>query len=154
MTASTTLHPGDVCCAEAGETLETLLGSCVAVVLTDRRRSIGAMCHIVHPTPPARQRDAGAAHAAPALARLFAMLRARAIEPRWCQAFVYGGGNMFPQHYAKRHVGERNTQVVLELLESAGVQVLHADTGGTHYRRLRWTVGPGLPTVSTGEVPA
>lgn len=43
-----TLHPGDVVCAERGDRLETLLGSCVAIVLTDPRRTIGAMCHIVH----------------------------------------------------------------------------------------------------------
>ena len=70
------------------------------------------------------------------------------------EAFVFGGGNMFPQLYAQRHVGDRNAQVVLELLEAAGVAPCHTDTGGTRYRRLRWTVGPGLPEVSTGEVAA
>jgi chemotaxis protein CheD len=43
-----TLHPGDVACGERGDRLETLLGSCVAIILTDPRRTIGAMCHIVH----------------------------------------------------------------------------------------------------------
>ena len=38
------LHPGDVVCVERGERVETLLGSCVAVVLTDARRSIAAVC--------------------------------------------------------------------------------------------------------------
>ena len=37
-----TLHPGDVVCAERGDRMETLLGSCVAVVLTDPRRTVGA----------------------------------------------------------------------------------------------------------------
>ena len=45
------LHPGDVACGERGERFETLLGSCVAIVLTDPRRTIGAMCHIVHAMP-------------------------------------------------------------------------------------------------------
>ena len=42
------LHPGDVVCAEQGEQLETLLGSCVAIVLTDPRRTVAVMCHFVH----------------------------------------------------------------------------------------------------------
>jgi hypothetical protein len=45
------LHPGDVVCAERGDTLETLLGSCIAVLLSDRKRTIAAMCHIVHCRP-------------------------------------------------------------------------------------------------------
>ena len=42
------LHPGDVVCGVRGDRLETLLGSCVAVILTDPRRTVGTMCHIVH----------------------------------------------------------------------------------------------------------
>ena len=52
------LHPGDVACGERGERFETLLGSCVAIVLTDPRRTVGAMCHIVHAMPaPADRLD-------------------------------------------------------------------------------------------------
>ncbi|MCU0686006.1 MAG: hypothetical protein MUF34_27800, partial [Polyangiaceae bacterium] len=46
-----TLMPGDVACADRGERMETLLGSCIAIVLTDRRNTVGAMCHIVHCNP-------------------------------------------------------------------------------------------------------
>ena len=54
------LHPGGVACGERGERFETLLGSCVAIVLTDPRRTVGAMCHIVHamPAPAGRHDDA------------------------------------------------------------------------------------------------
>ena len=37
------LNPGDVAVGQRGDRLETLLGSCVAIVLTDPRRTIGAM---------------------------------------------------------------------------------------------------------------
>ena len=55
------LHPGGVACGERGERFETLLGSCVAIVLTDPRRTVGAMCHIVHamPAPAGRHRRVG-----------------------------------------------------------------------------------------------
>lgn len=47
-----TLHPGDVACVDRGERLDTLLGSCVAILLTDPQRSVGAMCHVVHAGAP------------------------------------------------------------------------------------------------------
>ena len=76
-----TLHPGDVACADRGERLETLLGSCVAILLTDPRRTVGAMCHIVHaaPAPPDRRGDTHYADAA--LAAMDARLRARPAAP-------------------------------------------------------------------------
>jgi chemotaxis protein CheD len=145
----TLLHPGDVACGDAGDRLETLLGSCVAVVLTDPRRTIGAMCHIVHAGA-----GSGTAHAGPAIDRLYAHLLKRAIQPRFCEAYVYGGGNMFPQLVQRQagHVGTRNIDVVLERLRRDGVRIVHQDVGGTAYRRLRWTVGPGAPEVVAVEM--
>lgn len=141
------LHPGEVACADAGERLDTLLGSCVAVILTDPRRTVGTMCHIVHAQARRHERH-DAHHAGPAIDAMFARLRARAIEPRLCEAYVFGGGNMFPGLVdASGHVGERNVAAVLARLASDGVRIVRRDVGGTAYRRLRWTVGPGEPEV-------
>ncbi|MEI2679695.1 MAG: chemotaxis protein CheD [Burkholderiaceae bacterium] len=105
-----TLHPGDVVCAERGERMETLLGSCVAIVLTDPRRTLGAMCHIVHASRATAGVAETGAYAEVALDTMYALLRERGIDPRQCEAYVYGGGNMFPQLFNQiAHVGERNS---------------------------------------------
>lgn len=146
------LHPGDVACGNRDEQFETLLGSCVAVILTDPRRTVGAMCHIVHasPAPAHARRDTHYADAA--LAAMHAMLRARAIEPTLCDAYVYGGGNMFPDLYDRETIGERNVRWVLETIAATGVKLIHEDVGGHTYRRLRWTVGPDAPCVTAVNV--
>jgi len=143
------LHPGDVVCADRGERLETLLGSCVAVLLTDPRRTVGAMCHIVH---PAGLPGGDTAFAAPALERMNALLLMRAIVPRLCHAWVIGGGNMFPGRYDAGHVGDANARWVLQALHDDGVWVLGQDLGGPRYRRVRWTVGSEGPQVSAVEM--
>lgn len=142
-----TLHPGDVVCAERGERLETLLGSCVAIVLTDPRRTVGAMCHIVHASHAAGSLPATGAYAEVAFDTMFELLRARRIDARQCLAYVYGGGNMFPQQVAGPHVGMRNARWALDELTRAGIPVLGHDLGGCAYRRLSWTVGPEAPQV-------
>jgi len=147
-----TLHPGNVVCADAGETLETLLGSCIAVILTDPRRTLGVMSHIVHASPDSSPAGDGTAHADSALRRMYALLMARGVVPRLCDAYVYGGGNMFPELFPRRHIGASNSSAVLEALAAEGVNVLARDIGGPTYRRLRWTVGPGLPQVTAVEV--
>jgi chemotaxis protein CheD len=150
------LHPGDVVTAGAGATLETLLGSCVAIVLTDPRRTTGSMCHIVH-SGRGRHADDDTTHGEPAIRRMYADLRARAIEPRLCHAFIFGGGNMFPQLYERgTHIGEQNAEWAARRLARDGVRVLYCDVGGTQYRRVRWTVGHEMPDVrgtTSGKVP-
>ncbi len=146
------LHPGDVACGNAGERFETLLGSCVAIVLTDPRRTVGAMCHFVHNHEGDRRAANAGAFANVAFERMFGMLRAKAIEPRLCEAYVYGGGNMFPQLFRRHHVGAGNVAWALEALGAAGIRVIESDVGGRGYRRLAWTVGPGAPEVRAVEV--
>jgi chemotaxis protein CheD len=141
------LHPGDVVCADRGERLETLLGSCVAVLMTDPRRTLGAMCHIVHCGASPSAASSPSAQGAGALRQMFALLRARGIEPRLCEAWLMGGGNMFPGLYGGPHVGDANSHWVLAALADAGVCVLWQDVGGNTYRRVGWTVGEGEPDV-------
>jgi chemotaxis protein CheD len=147
-----TLHPGDLACGRRGDRFFTLLGSCVAVVLTDPRRTVGAMCHIVHsPAHDGVQRDS--AWGDVALDMLYAELRQRGIEPRLCEAYVYGGGNMFPGLFpGGGHVGSSNAEFALETLARDGVRVLAQDLGGNTYRRLSWTVGPDAPHVTAVTV--
>ena len=152
-----TLHPGDVACGTRGDRLVTLLGSCVAVVMTDPRRTVGAMCHIVHssrtgPGDGALQSQRDSTWGDVALDVMYELLRERGIQPQPCEAYVYGGGNMFPAQIGERHVGASNARWTLQALAADGVRVLHQDLGGTSYRKLAWTVGPGAPEVTAVPV--
>jgi chemotaxis protein CheD len=143
------LSPGDVALGLRDERMETLLGSCIAIVLTDPRRTLGAMCHIVHTGRPARSGSIASrgAHGDGAFTLMFQLLRHRGIDPLQCEAYVYGGGNMFPQQVTEQHVGDRNATWALDELATWGIRVVHHDVGGSVYRRLSWTVGPDAPRV-------
>lgn len=146
------LLPGDIVCAERGERLETLLGSCVGVMLTDRHRTVGAMCHVVHASPANDRSEQPQAHADTAIDTMYRLIGARGYTPQLCEAFVCGGGNMFPWLVDGARIGERNAQVVLARLQRDRVRVLFQDLGGAVYRRLRWTIGPALPEVASVAV--
>ena len=147
-----TLHPGDVRVVERGERLETLLGSCVAIVMTDPRRTLGAMCHVVHSRAPVAAAVETSAWGEMALRTMYGGLLARGIVPALCLAWVYGGGNMFPALFEQGHVGADNTDWAFAALARDGVRVLAHDTGGRVYRRLAWTVGDGPPEVAAVQV--
>jgi chemotaxis protein CheD len=144
---TTELMPGDIALGLVGDQLKTLLGSCVSIILTDPRRTVGAMCHVVHVGKPNTTNTRNTAYGSVAMQELFARLQLLGISPRLCQAYVYGGGNMFPQLFSKRHVGDANAEWALAFLAEHDITVLDSDLGGHGYRRVAWTVGANAPVV-------
>lgn len=141
------LHPGDVVIAERGDSIETLLGSCVTVILTDPRRTVGAVCHVVHTVSRPASSAASVGSASVAFACMDKGLRGKGIVASMCEAYVYGGGHMFPDRPDVRSVGDDNGAWVLGQLQMMGVRLMEVDLGGSAYRKLKWTVGPSNPEV-------
>jgi len=71
------------------------------------------------------------------------------VNPNMCEAYVFGGGNMFPQFFSARNVGTSNADWVMGYLQEQGIQVIDQSLGGTGYRKVSWTVGPARPAVET-----
>jgi chemotaxis protein CheD len=113
-----TLHPGDVALGLRGERMQALLGTCVSVVLTDPRRPVGVMCHIVHASHALQSGQGSAAHADVALHTMVELLRSCGIVASMCEACVFGGGNMFPHQWPGPGVGGRNVHQALDGLDA------------------------------------
>jgi chemotaxis receptor (MCP) glutamine deamidase CheD len=56
---------------------------------------------------------------------------------------------MFPQLFAREHVGEKNIRWTLEFLHAHGIEIVDKNLGGHGYRKVSWTVGPSEPMVET-----
>lgn len=141
------LLPGHVALGLAGDQLKTLLGSCVSVILTDPRRTVGVMCHIVHVGQPNAANVHNTAYGEVAMQAMFDELVGVGIPAQRCHAYVYGGGNMFPHMFSANHVGAKNSDWVLDYLHDCGINVVEHDVGGSTYRKVAWTVGRAEPVV-------
>lgn len=148
-TPTLVIHPGDVVCVNEGTSVQTLLGSCVAICLVDAAHTVGAMCHYVHCASPRPGHDKDATFAEVALQRMFAELRARAVDPLACEAYVCGGGAMRLQGQGgASSVGSRNVAWARQFLSSHGVLAHEVSVGGgACYRKVHWRVGQGAPMV-------
>ena len=78
------LMPGDVVLGRTGDQLKTLLGSCVAVILTDPRRTVATMCHIVHVARPNVANTGNTAYCVCAMDVMFDRLRVVCLTHRSC----------------------------------------------------------------------
>lgn len=82
-----------------------------------------------------------------ALDDMFRRLHSLGVTPRLCQAYVFGGGNMFAQLFNTNHVGSNNVAWVLHQLRDHHIPVVDQCLGGHGYRKVSWTVGPTEPLV-------
>jgi chemotaxis protein CheD len=136
------LLPGEYFVGGAGHRIRTLLGSCVSITLWHPERKIGTMSHFLLSS---RNQDKSAGlnsrYGEEALALMLAELRAMGVDPKECQAKIFGGGQMFPGTAAG--IGRQNGEVALRLLEAHGIPVVSESLYGVGHRSIIFDIDSG-----------
>jgi chemotaxis protein CheD len=117
------------------------LGSCIGLALVDRSKGVAALAHVMlpestRPDPPQPHKFADLAVPA-----LIALALAHGAARSRLEAALVGGAAMFQFGGSGQDIGARNAQAVTRLLQSAGVAVRAAATGGSSGRTVRIHVG-------------
>jgi chemotaxis protein CheD len=140
--AIVTVAIGQWAVAAAPSKIQTLLGSCVGVVLYHRAAKLGGVAHIVLPRAHGNVDHPGkyADTAIPALIadmnrRLGGNFRER------LTAKLAGGASMFPldssiTENSQLNIGQRNQQTIEQILGELSIPILARDVGGNFGRRL------------------
>jgi len=136
------LHPGQMCCCEKPSRVETVLGSCVAVIMWNPQLQVGCICHAVLPwserqkTDPLKYVDSS----------IHSMLRAleKHASPRCdIQVKLFGGASMRQLAPGRTSVGRQNIDAALAVLREEGLTPRSSDIGGTEGRKLRFYSATG-----------
>ncbi len=141
MPAETSVRMGRLAAsATAGDVLVTIgLGSCIGLVVADRRSGAAGLAHVMLPAAAGHRVDASthgkfADLAVPALVGELQRLGAR---PVGLQAALVGGAHMFSFAERQLDVGARNEAAVREGLAAARIPVRAAATGGGKGRTVK-----------------
>lgn len=140
--------------ARPGEVISCVgIGSCIALVLTDLRRGVVGVAHVVMPDgdgdPPAK-------FATTVVPELTERIVAAGAWRSQLRAAIVGGAAMFNFSSAAPEdlIGARNERLVREHLELARIPLVSVETGGTSGRSLRVIAGdPVIATVRGRTVP-
>lgn len=129
-------------------TLATIgLGSCVAIALYDRDAQVGALAHILLPTPSMSRETSNPAKFPETIVPLMLgeMRALGAGEAGRISAKIVGGASMFGQLAtgAGINVGERNVEATRAVLAAAGVPIVAEDTGLDYGRSVYFHLDDG-----------
>lgn len=147
------LKPGHIFVTREPQVVATVLGSCVAVTMFDRRTGLASICHAMLSHPPPEkpvpkddpQRFRYVSHALPAM---FDTFRRANVDLGHLEVKVFGGANIIAHAHhppAMSLIGDANIKAVRALLRHARLAIAAENTGGYRGRKI-------LFNTVTGEV--
>jgi chemotaxis protein CheD len=122
------LYPGTMYCAAQPRIVSTVLGSCVAVCLIDRRRGISGLNHYL--LPRGSEGRTSLRHGETAIPLLLDEMLRLGCRPGDIEAKVFGGAAVLAVNKPEDAVGTKNVAVALAGLRTLGIEVVARRTGG------------------------
>jgi chemotaxis protein CheD len=122
------------------------LGSCVAIVLYDPIARIGGLAHILLPdVSMSRDRSNPAKFPSTIVPILIDEMRRLGASRNRIRAKIVGGASMFGNLIPNgaMNIGERNVLAVRDVLGTAKIPIVAADTGSDHGRSVYLSVDDG-----------
>jgi chemotaxis protein CheD len=139
------LYPGQVFATREPIVISTILGSCAAVCLWDRRKKAGGMNHYLLPDGVTdgenRLRYGNSANP-----ELLKQVLALGCEIRNLQAKIFGGSCAFGAN-PSTSLGTRNVLLAEEFLRSSGIHVVEKEVSGKRGRRLVFQIADGVTII-------
>jgi len=136
-----TVRMGEIAVVTNGETIRTLLGSCIGVALYDVHRKVGGLAHVVLPSsrghtgPPGKFVDT-------AIPELIQRIGQSGGQLTNLTAKVGGGARMFATSVDVA-IGEQNLAAIEHELKNRRIPVLGRHCGGQQGRRMLFTPSTG-----------
>ncbi len=127
------LKPGYIYLPKTPTVVSTVLGSCVAVILWDRKRRSGGINHFQLPScknaekPTARYGDASTL-------MLIRMMVQEGSSLKHLEAQLFGGA--YNRRISSKDVGRENVRMARSILARHGIRVVSEDVGGELGRKI------------------
>jgi chemotaxis protein CheD len=144
------LAPGELVITRDAETIETVLGSCVAVTFFDPCTRLAAICHVMLPNEPEAE-NMGRGVSGPyrfadrALPHMLEACTRERIPPSRIEVKIFGGANVLPlaEMVPRFAVGQANVTFAKEFLAESGLVIEAENTGGVRGRKIIFDTATG-----------
>jgi chemotaxis protein CheD len=132
--------------------LKTTLGSCVGIILTDKKSSVHGLAHIMLPEMQKRDVSVGK-YADTAIPALLEKMKEKGAIQSDIRAFLLGGACMFSftGTTGMAVIGDKNVEAAQRILGELDIPVVFQETGGNCGRTVHFNSGTGKVSIKTLE---
>ena len=131
------LEPGYIYVSAKPMVISTVLGSCIAVCLYDRKRKVSGMNHFQFPGTGRKDR-ATARYGNVALPCLIRMILDGGSKKKHLEAQILGGAHN--PEISPKDIGQENITIARKILARAGIRVVSEDIGGEKGRKIVFNI--------------
>ncbi len=129
------IYPGKLYATKLNYNLSTILGSCVAVCLWDKKLHIGGMNHYMLPLWNGKGL-ASPKYGNIAIEKLINKMKYLGSSKEDLVAKLFGGGRIINSSHENIGIGDRNVEIALEILDREGIKITGRSTGGERGRKI------------------
>lgn len=138
--------PGEYFVHDEDILITTTLGSCIAACLWDREKRIGGMNHFMLPEGQGADGSGGGRYGSYAMELLINELLKRGASRLTLEAKIFGGGAVI-SGMSSINVGERNTQFVIDYLNTERIPIVSRDVMDVYPRKVCFLPASGKAMV-------
>ncbi|MEZ4871856.1 MAG: chemotaxis protein CheD [Bdellovibrionales bacterium] len=123
------------CCYKIASKNNNGLGSCVSVMLYDESAKVYGMNHYLLPDDAGTPGLSGR-YGQYAIETLITKMESQGAARLRMRAFVYGGAEVLQTSTGLRKIGEKNSDLAIQMLQQYGIKILERDIGGKQGRKI------------------
>ena len=138
-----TIKIGELYAADEPTLIYTLLGSCVAVCIYDKKNRIGGMNHIFLPSSNDKN-DSSTRYGENAMKYLIKNICKLGGERRSLVAKAFGGGHVIPAISKESGIGPKIVDFVMNYLKKEKIEIIAHDFGGNKTRKVYFHTDTGM----------
>jgi len=129
------LRPGYIYISRMPTLISTVLGSCVAVAMWDKKREYGGMNHFLYPATH-NPGEATAQYGNVAVKALVRLFIEEGSENRNLEAQIFGGAHLAESSGEMLEICRQNVDICRQVLMKHKIPVVSEDVGGTRGRKV------------------
>ncbi len=136
---------------EKPDSLKTVVGSCIALCLWDRKQKIGGMAHIMMPKNPGKSSIDAGKYADTAVSLIINYMEKKKSNINDLIAKLIGGASMFQDLDKKSsfNIGNNNYEAVKLQLKKYKIPIKFEEIGGTTGRNVTFDISDGKVNIKT-----
>ncbi|HRS63891.1 MAG TPA: chemotaxis protein CheD [Spirochaetota bacterium] len=143
------LNPGELIFSKKPIVIKTVLGSCVAVILHDKEKKIGAMCHYLLPEAPSDAQSSTKYGDVAIYTLLYKFLKENKCRREDLVASICGGAFIIFDEREIFFIGDKNVEIATNILRKEKILVKQMHTGGDHGKRILYNTYTNKTIVQT-----
>lgn len=138
------LKPGDIYVSDMPTMVSTILGSCIALTIFNKRLKIGGICHAMLPKSPYAKEHSVFRYVDSSIFYMLNKFERLGIRRDEIELKLLGGADVIDRvNDDTASIGQKNIEIALEIIRNENLQLTVSDVGGKMGRKVHFYTHTG-----------